>query len=115
MDRGKIQTELDQLKDQLLSIATSASFNGVNWLNTDAPENLWGLSSLPTSITSSFIRSADGSVRVGTTDIDVADISLFNVGGGVPYRKISARSGTSADFGIPLPTPTGLGDARIGK
>ncbi|AQS61047.1 hypothetical protein AGRHK599_LOCUS2063 [Rhizobium rhizogenes] len=87
LDKGKIQTELDQLKDQLLSIATSASFNGVNWLNTNAPENLWELSSLPTSITSSFIRSADGSVRVGTTDIDVADVSLFNVGGGGALQK----------------------------
>ncbi len=87
LDRGKIQTELDQLKDQLLSIATSASFNGVNWLNTDAPENLWELSSLPTSITSSFIRSADGSVRIGTTEINVADISLFNVGGGGALQK----------------------------
>ena len=82
VDKAKIQTELDQLKDQLVSIATSASFNGVNWLNTDATQNLWELSSLPTSITSSFIRSADGSVRIGTTDIDVADLSLFNVGGG---------------------------------
>lgn len=87
LDRGKIQTELDQLKDQLLSIATTASFNGVNWLNTNATENLWELSSLPTSITSSFIRSADGSVRVGTTDFDVADISLFNVGGGGALQK----------------------------
>lgn len=55
VDRAKIQTELDQFKEQFVSIATSASFNGVNWLNTDAPENLWELSSLPTSITSSFI------------------------------------------------------------
>ena len=66
VDRAKIQTELDQFKGQFVSIATSASFNGVNWLNTDALENLWGLSSLPTSITSSFIRSSDGSVWVGT-------------------------------------------------
>ncbi len=87
VDKAKIQTELDQLKEQFVSIATSVSFNGINWLNTDAPENLWELSSLPTSITSSFIRSADGSVRVGTTDIDVADISLFNVGGGGALQK----------------------------
>lgn len=87
VDKSKIQTELDQLKQQLVSTATSASFNGVNWLNTDAPENLWELSSLPTSITSSFVRSADSSVRVGTTDIDLADISLFNVGGGGALQK----------------------------
>lgn len=87
VDRAKIQAELDHFKEQFVSIATSASFNGVNWLNTDAPENLWELSSLPTSITSSFIRSSDGSVRVGTTDIDVADLSLFNVGGGGALQK----------------------------
>ncbi|MFS8122581.1 flagellin [Rhizobium sp. BR 250] len=101
LDKGKIQTELDQLKDQLLSIATSASFNGVNWLNTDAPENLWELSSLPTSITSSFIRSADGSVRVGTTDIDVADISLFNVGGGGALQKDPRSLGDIGGFRNP--------------
>lgn len=98
LDRGKIQTELDQLKQQLVSIATSASFNGVNWLNTNATENLWELSSLPTSITSSFIRSADGSVRVGTTDIDVADISLFNVGGGGALQKDPRSLGDIGGF-----------------
>ncbi|MBP2534876.1 flagellin [Agrobacterium tumefaciens] len=87
VDRSKVQTELDQLKQQLVTTATSSSFNGVNWLNTDATQNLWELSSLPTSITSSFIRSADGSVRVGMTDIDLADISLFNVGGGGALQK----------------------------
>lgn len=87
VDKAKIQTELDQLKQQLVSTATSANFNGVNWLDTDAPENLWELSSLPTSITSSFIRADDGSVRVGTTDIDLADLSLFNVGGGGALQK----------------------------
>lgn len=98
LDKGKIQTELDQLKDQLLSIATSASFNGVNWLNTNAAENLWELSSLPTSITSSFIRSADGSVQVGITDIDVADLSLFNVGGGGALQKDPRSLGDIGGF-----------------
>ncbi|WP_107341395.1 flagellin [Agrobacterium pusense] len=98
VDRAKIQTELDQFKGQFVSIATSASFNGVNWVNTDAPENLWELSSLPTSITSSFIRSSDGSVRVGTTDIDVADLSLFNVGGGGVLQKDIRSLGAIGGF-----------------
>ncbi|MCZ7850679.1 flagellin [Agrobacterium salinitolerans] len=98
VDRAKIQTELDQFKGQFVSIATSASFNGVNWVNTDAPENLWELSSLSTSITSSFIRSSDGSVRVGTTDIDVADLSLFNVGGGGVLQKDIRSLGAIGGF-----------------
>lgn len=87
VDKAKIQTELDQFKEQFVSIATSASFNGVNWLNTDAPQDLNELSGLPTSITSSFIRSGDGNVHVGTTEIDMADLSLFNVGGGGALQK----------------------------
>ncbi|MGJ7043589.1 flagellin [Shinella sp. BE166] len=87
VDKAKIQTELDQFKEQFVSIATSASFNGVNWLNTDAPQDINELSGLPTSITSSFIRSANGNVRVGTTDLDMADLALFNVAGGGALQK----------------------------
>ncbi len=87
VDKAKIQKELDQLKQQLLSIASSASFNSVNWLDTDTPRNLWDLTSLPTSITSSFTRTADGAVQIGTTDVDIAEISLFNAGGGGILQK----------------------------
>ncbi|WP_312361280.1 flagellin [Agrobacterium sp.] len=98
VDKSKIQKELDQFKEQFVSIATSASFDGVNWLNTDASQNLWELSSLSTSIISSFIRSADGSVHVGTTDIDLADISLFNVGGGGALQKDIRSLGNIGGF-----------------
>ncbi len=87
VDQAKIQTELEQLKGQLASIASSASFNGVNWLETDNAKNLVELSSLPTSIVSSFVRATDGSVAVGEIDIELADISLFNTGGGGALQK----------------------------
>ncbi|WP_296079757.1 flagellin [uncultured Agrobacterium sp.] len=87
IDKSKIQNELDQLKKQFTSIATSTSFNGVNWLDTGSPDDLMTLSSYPTSLVSSFIRSSDGTVRVGTTEVDLADISLFNVGGGGALQK----------------------------
>ncbi len=82
VDKTKIQKELDQFKEQLKSVAASASFNGVNWLQTDDPRQLFEISSLPAEIVSSFIRSSDGSVRVGTTKLELADVSLFNAGGG---------------------------------
>lgn len=82
VDKSKIQKELDQLKQQLVSIATSASFNGVNWLKTESSQNLFEISSLPADIVSSFVRSPDGSVKVGTTKVELADVSLFNTGGG---------------------------------
>ena len=87
IDKSKIQNELDQLKKQFTSVATSASFNGVNWLDTSSPDDLMTLSSYPTSLVSSFVRSSDGTVRVATTEVDLADISLFNVGGGGALQK----------------------------
>lgn len=80
LDKAKIQAELDQLKDQVVSIATSASFNGVNWLNTDVADiNDSDLNKV--SLTSSFTRSKSG-VSVGKTDFHLSEIALFNESGG---------------------------------
>lgn len=80
VDREKIQTELDQLKEQVVSIATSASFNGVNWLTTDIADiNDSDLNKV--SLTSSFIRSGSGA-SIGTTDFHLSEVSLFNENGG---------------------------------
>jgi len=80
LDKAKIQKELDQLKDQVVSIATSASFNGVNWLNTDVADiNDSDLNRV--SLTSSFTRSKSG-VSVGKTDFHLSEIALFNESGG---------------------------------
>ncbi|WVT72326.1 flagellin [Sinorhizobium chiapasense] len=108
VDKTKVQKELDQLKQQLLSTASSASFNGVNWLKTDAPQNLWELSSLPTSLTSSFIRSADGLVQVGTTEVNLADVSLFNAGGGGALQRDIRSLGDIGGFRSALLSDAGL-------
>ena len=80
VDKVKIQTELDQFKEQVVSIATSASFNGVNWLTTDITDiNDSDLNKV--SLTSSFIRSGS-SASVGTTDFHLSEVSLFNENGG---------------------------------
>ena len=36
VDRAKVQSEIDELQNQLTSIAESASFSGENWLNVDS-------------------------------------------------------------------------------
>lgn len=81
-NRAKIQTELDLLKQQIAGISTSAAFSGANWLNTNHPDNLMELSVYKTEITSSYTRSSEGAVTVGTTDVNLIRTSLFNVGGG---------------------------------
>ena len=72
VDRTKINSEIDQLKEQLKSIADSAAFAGQNWLHmtdpTDPTQN--GVKSLP----GSFIRKADGSVSVGLINYDMTAV-----------------------------------------
>lgn len=80
VDKIKIQTELEQLKEQVVGIATSSSFNGVNWLNTDIADiNDSDLNKV--SLTSSFIRTGSG-VSVGTMDFHLSETALFNENGG---------------------------------
>lgn len=81
VDKAKIQTELDQLKQEVLSVATSSSFNGVNYLNTDI-QDMYDASQTTTSLVSSFVRGQSGDVSVKTMDFDLNGVSLFNSTGG---------------------------------
>jgi flagellin len=76
VDKTKIQEELDQLKDQLTSIASAASFSGENWLQSD-------LSVATTkSVVASFVRGDDGSVSVKKVDYALTtDNVLFDTSG----------------------------------
>lgn len=98
VDKAKIQTEIDALKHQAQSASLSASFNGVNWLNTDANDDLANLSHYNTGIVGSFVRYADSSVAVKTLDVDLVDISLFNIGGGGALQTDIRSLGTIGGF-----------------
>ena len=73
VDKTKIDKELTELKNQLQSIAESASFSGENWLyntSTVAPATK--------EIVASFNRSADGSVSVTTLAYDTSTSVLID-------------------------------------
>ncbi|OAP41056.1 flagellin [Sinorhizobium glycinis] len=74
VDKSKIDKELSQLKDQLVSAAQSASFSGENWLYNDASAAVG-----TKSIVASFNRSAEGSVSVTTLDYDTSGSILVDV------------------------------------
>ena len=61
VDRSKIQTEIGQLQNQLISNASGTSLNGENWLAVDSSATGY---SATESIVASFTRSADGSVSL---------------------------------------------------
>ncbi|MBB3660494.1 flagellin [Rhizobium sp. BK650] len=70
VDKTKIQEELDQLQEQLVSIAQSASFSGENWVA--------GASGTK-SVVSSFVRDGSNAVSVKMTDYVLNDGTLGNV------------------------------------
>ena len=73
VDKNKIDSELTELKNQLLSIAESASFSGENWLyNNDATANG------TVEMVGSFNRSADNTVSVGILEFDTATSTLID-------------------------------------
>jgi len=77
VDRQKIQSDITQLQNQLVGIAASASFSGENWLSVDSSSP--GYNAIR-SIVASFSRSG-GTVTVGTIDINIDAIKLFDANG----------------------------------
>jgi flagellin len=74
VDKSKIQKEIKELQNQLLSIAKSASFSGENWVFTD-PNNAAGTK----SVVGSFNRDAKGNVSLTTLQYDTNKSSLIEV------------------------------------
>ncbi len=72
VDTVKIQSEIEELQNQLKSIADSASFSGENWLSNSAA------SGDTKKIVSSFTRDSSGNVSIGTVSVDIFSSKLFD-------------------------------------
>ena len=68
VDRGKIQTDIDALRDQIASVVGAAQFNGLNAVN--------GTQDSPISILSSLDRSAGGVVQSGKIQVFLDNTNL---------------------------------------
>jgi len=64
VDKNKVQEEIAQLQEQLMSIAESASFSGENWIAGDAAD---------VTVVSGFVRDANNTVSVKTTTYSLTD------------------------------------------
>jgi flagellin len=71
VDKTKIQEEIEQLKEQLLSIAESASFSGENWIAGESSEK---------TVVSGFTRDSEGNVRVTQTKYNLIDTTDLAAG-----------------------------------
>ena len=79
VDRAKIQSEIDELQNQLQSIGDSAVFSGQNWLSTDSSAAGYNATK---SIVASFTRSSTGAISIGTISVDTSGTKLYDTGAG---------------------------------
>jgi flagellin len=90
IDRTKIQSEVTQIQQDMKNTANSATFNGVNWLSTNA--------TTPTTVNlvSSFSR-VGGTPTINTIAVTVANYSLYtNAQAGI-LDKVNATTTVSID------------------
>lgn len=82
IDMSKIQADIRQIAEQIVTAVDSATFAGRNLLRTDI-EELWEAEydDRTTKYPASYSSGPSG-VRVGTIDIDHLKISMFNEQGG---------------------------------
>ncbi|MBZ7920439.1 flagellin [Ensifer adhaerens] len=74
VDKSKIQKEVKELQNQLVSIAKSASFSGENWVYNDNNN-----AAATKSIVGSFNRDNQGNVSLTTLQFDTNKSSLIQV------------------------------------
>jgi len=70
VDKSKIQSEIEQLQNDLKTYARSATFSGGNWLDVNGAST--------EKVVASFIRGANGEITLGTIDVDTSRTALFN-------------------------------------
>jgi flagellin len=94
VDKNKINEELKELKNQLKSIAESASFSGENWLYNDT-----GVPPTTVEMVGSFNRASDGTVSVETLEFDTSTSMLIDMS--------DAQNGAlTADITVTAPSGT---------
>lgn len=73
VDKLKINSELTELKNQLVSISESASFSGQNWLYNEG-----SVGNTTVEMVGSFNRKSDNTVSVGILKFDTATSTLVD-------------------------------------
>ncbi len=90
-----IQQSISQDQAQLQNIATSANFNGQNFLSVNSSAANYN----PTlSFVSSYSRNSTGQISIGYINIDTQGSALFDSGTAVDKSAASTMTGTTASI-----------------
>jgi len=93
LDRGKIQSEITELQNQLQSVADSSVFSGQNWLSVDSSAASYNATR---SVVSSFSRDSTGAVSIGTIDVDISTTVLYDTNAAASGILDGTRDATGA-------------------
>ncbi len=96
VDRKAIQAEIDELQNQLKSIADSATFSEENWLSVDS--SAAGYNATKT-VVASFTRTSSG-VKVQTISINIDSIKLYDASTTAGADGILDKEDTTANGGV---------------
>ena len=131
VDKTKIDKELTELKNQLVSISESASFSGENWLNNTTAaatgtkeivagfnRDSAGLVSLTTlgvnATSTTLIGTTDESLGILTKDIDADALNPDTTGTAANYYLIdSDGTATTAGSGTAISLTAATTDAQV--
>ncbi|WP_269932412.1 flagellin N-terminal helical domain-containing protein [Aminobacter sp. HY435] len=80
-DKGKIDTEIKALQNQLKAYADGATFSGSNMLSVDSSAAATVGTADPVKIVSAFNRNGAGTASISTIDVAVNNIKLYDVAG----------------------------------
>jgi len=106
VDRAKVQTEITDLQNQLKASASSAVFNGENWLDVNSDATAYNATR---AVVASFSR-AGGVVTIDKIDIDISKLHLFDAGtgSGLFDRDLDAPNAVAGSNGATSATGAGL-------
>jgi len=90
LDKGKLQSDISQVQDQLRTNAEAASFNGVNWVaqDTSSADN-----NTVKDVVGGFTRDTSGNVAVQKIAVDTSDAILVDA-------NTNLTSTTTGNIGI---------------
>lgn len=118
VDRDAINSEIGQLKEQLVSVSQSSSFSGQNWLSLET-----GQSPGNQSMVASVSNDAPGGTTVNTIEFDTSASVLVSGGNAADGIVTRAYSGTTAggasydyfliDAGSAIPAAAGANEIVI--
>ena len=92
VDRTKIQSEIGELQNQLVSMTSSASFSGENWLSVDSAAADYTATK---NIVASFTRDSAGAVSIGG---GILDTTFTTTGAGAVTVSVATLDITAASI-----------------